>query len=548
MNDFYWLNEDSRLFLQRGYLPAGMTPEDRITDIGKAAQKILRKPGFAAKFSDYMAKGYYSLSSPIWANFGLERALPISCFGSHVEDKMEAILSATAEVGMMSKMGGGTSGYFGDLRPRGKVISTGGHSNGPVHFMELYEKTTEVVSQGNVRRGSFAAYLPIEHNDIAEFLRIRSEGNPIQNMSIGITVTDKWMEEMVGGDAEKRNLWAKVIQKRFETGYPYILFTDTVNNNAPDVYKEQGRRINASNLCSEIALSSNKEESFVCCLSSMNLLHYEDWKKTDAVEVLTYFLDAVMTEFIRKTKDIPYLLYARTFAKKQRALGIGVLGWHSYLQSKMIAFESMEAKLTNTAIHKFIRTRSRRASKEMAEEYGEPEMLKGKGRRNVTLMAIAPTTSSSFILGQVSPSIEPLNSNYFVKDLQKGKFTFKNPYLIEVLDNHGENNLVNWKSILIRGGSVQHLKFLTDHEKNVFKTFGEISQMEILIQAAGRQNFIDQSQSINLMIHPGVSPKDVNELLIFAWKNGVKTLYYHRGTSPAQELSRSLMTCASCEG
>ena len=487
MNDFYWLNEDSRLFLQRGYLPDGMTPEDRITDIGKAAQKILRKPGFAAKFSDYMAKGYYSLSSPIWANFGLERALPISCFGSHVEDKMEAILSATAEVGMMSKMGGGTSGYFGDLRPRGKVISTGGHSNGPVHFMELYEKTTEVVSQGNVRRGSFAAYLPIEHNDIAEFLRIRSEGNPIQNMSIGITVTDKWMEEMVGGDGEKRNLWAKVIQKRFETGYPYILFTDTVNNNAPDVYKEQGRRIN-------------------------------------------------------------YLLYARTFAKKQRALGIGVLGWHSYLQSKMIAFESMEAKLTNTAIHKFIRTRSRRASKEMAEEYGEPEMLKGKGRRNVTLMAIAPTTSSSFILGQVSPSIEPLNSNYFVKDLQKGKFTFKNPYLIEVLDNHGENNLVNWKSILIRGGSVQHLKFLTDHEKNVFKTFGEISQMEILIQAAGRQNFIDQSQSINLMIHPGVSPKDVNELLIFAWKNGVKTLYYHRGTSPAQELSRSLMTCASCEG
>ena len=303
MNDFYWLNEDSRLFLQRGYLPDGMTPEDRITDIGKAAQKILRKPGFAAKFSDYMAKGYYSLSSPIWANFGLERALPISCFGSHVEDKMEAILSATAEVGMMSKMGGGTSGYFGDLRPRGKVISTGGHSNGPVHFMELYEKTTEVVSQGNVRRGSFAAYLPIEHNDIAEFLRIRSEGNPIQNMSIGITVTDKWMEEMVGGDGEKRNLWAKVIQKRFETGYPYILFTDTVNNNAPDVYKEQGRRINASNLCSEIALSSNKEESFVCCLSSMNLLHYEDWKKTDAVEVLTYFLDAVMTEFIRKTKD-----------------------------------------------------------------------------------------------------------------------------------------------------------------------------------------------------------------------------------------------------
>jgi len=544
---YYWLNSDSRLFLERGYLENGQTPESRIKEIAAAAEKILKSAGFAERFEKYMSLGWYSLSSPIWANFGLERGLPISCFGSYIDDTMESILGKTSEVGMMTKMGGGTSAYFGALRERGATIKSGGKSNGPIHFMELFETVTNVVSQSNVRRGSFAAYLPIDHPDVLEFLQIRDAGNPIQHISLGVTITDKWMKSMIDGDKEKRKVWGKVIQKRFESGYPYLFFSDTVNKNAPRVYKEKNKRIHASNLCSEIALSSSPDESFVCNLSSMNLLHYDEWKDTDAVQTLVMFLDAVMTEFINKTEGIPYMEAPRKFAVNQRALGIGVLGWHSYLQSKLIAFESMEAKMLNVAIHKNIELKAEEATKTLALLFGEPALLKGTGRRNVTLMAIAPTTSSSFILGQVSPSVEPLNSNYFVKDLAKGKFTYKNPFLACVLEGHKKNDRETWSSILTKGGSVQHLKFLTDHEKEVFKTFGEISQKEIVIQAAARQKYIDQSQSINLMIHPKTPVKDVNQLLIFAWEQGVKTLYYQRGTNPAQELSRNLLHCASCE-
>ena len=548
MNDrYYWLNEDSRLFLERGYLAAGQTPEHRIRHIAEAAEEILRVPGFANKFEDYMSRGWYSLSSPIWANFGIQRGLPISCFGSYISDKLECILEKTAEVGMMTKMGGGTSAYFGALRARGTDISTGGKSSGPVHFMEMFETTTNVVSQSNVRRGSFAAYMPIEHPDILEFLQIRSDGHSIQNLSIGISITDEWMKTMVGGDEGKRKIWGKVIQKRFESGYPYIIFSDNVNNNAPQVYKDKGRKIVASNLCSEIALSSNEEESFVCNLSSMNLLHYDEWKDTDAAETLTWFLDAVMTEFIRKVAGLPFMEAPYKFAVSQRALGIGVLGWHSYLQSKMIPFESFEAKLLNVQIHKLLRDKTQAASREMAKVLGEPELLRGYGLRNVTTLAIAPTTSSSFILGQVSPSVEPLNSNYFVKDLSKGKFTYKNPYLQAALEKHGKNDKAVWQTILVRGGSVQHLDFLSENEKEVFKTFGEISQKEILIQASARQKYIDQSQSINLLVHPKTSPKDVSQLIICAWEQGIKSLYYQRGTNPAQELGRNLLHCASCE-
>jgi len=545
---YNWLNDQSRQFLKRGYLTGDQTPEERITQIAKTAESDLKKPGFAEKFEEYMSHGWYSLSSPIWANYGMKRGLPISCFGSYVDDTLESILTKQAEVGMMTKMGGGTSAYFGDIRKRGASINTGGKSNGPVHFMELFESVTNVVSQSNVRRGSFAAYMPIDHADILEFLQIRSDGNSIQNLSIGVSVSDKWMKSMVDGDKDKRKVWGKVIKKRYESGYPYIFFSDTINDNAPDVYKDKGHTIHASNLCSEIALSSSNDESFVCNLSSMNLLHYDDWKGTDAVEVLTYFLDAVMSEFIRKTEDIPFMEAPRKFATTQRALGIGVLGWHSYLQSKSIPFESFEAKQLTTDIFRYMKRESHDASASLAKEYGEPELLKGYGRRNVTTMAIAPTTSSSFILGQVSPSVEPLNSNYFVKDLAKGKFTYKNPYLERVLDAYSKNNGPTWKSILVHGGSVQHLDFLSDHEKDVFKTFGEISQKEVIIQTAIRQTNIDQAQSINLMIHPKTPPKEVNQLLIFAWEQGVKTLYYHRGTNPSQELSRNLLQCASCEG
>ena len=545
--DFYWLNDDSRLFLERGYLEKGESAEQRIKQIGNTAEKMLGISGFSAKFQSYMSKGYYSLSSPIWSNFGKKRGLPIACFGSYIGDSTSDILDKASEVGIMSKMGGGTSGYFGDIRPRGSLVSTGGKTDGPVRFMELFETVTNVISQGGVRRGSFAAYLPVEHPDILEFLRIRSDGNAIQNMSIGVTITDKWMESMVSGDPDKRNIWAKIVQKRFETGYPYVTFIDNVNNNAPQAYKDKGKKVLAQNLCNEIALSASQEESFVCNLSSMNILHYDEWKNTDAVEILTYFLDAVMSEFIEKAKKVKHMEAAVRFAENQRALGIGTLGWHSYLQSKMIPFEGIESQGLNIQIHKYIFQKSQAASKEMAALFGEPSLLVGYGMRNVTTMAIAPTTSSSFILGQVSPSIEPLNSNYFVKDLAKGKFTYRNPYLTELLVEKNKDTPEVWSSILTKGGSVQHLNFLSNDEKSVFKTFGEISQKEIVIQAGGRQKWIDQGQSLNLMIPLGVPPRDVSQLMIFGWKEcGIKGFYYQRGANPAQELARDIMSCSSC--
>jgi ribonucleoside-diphosphate reductase alpha chain len=918
---YHWLNSHSRIFLERGYLKEGITPEIRIRQIAETAQAILNIDGFADKFENYMGCGFFSLATPVWTNFGNDRGLPVSCFNSYIPDTMDDILNKVAEVGMMSKLGGGTSGYFGDLRPRGAKISVGGESSGPVHFMELFDKVAEVVSQGSARRGSFAAYLPVEHPDIEEFLQIRSEGHPIQNMSIGVTISDDWMKDVVAGDKEKRKIWAKIIQKRFQTGYPYLMFSDNVNNNAPQTYKDKRLKIKSSNLCvtgnqrvvsdkglltakelynlgedlvlfdnnkkvrassmklieknadvykitldngmthtvteyhklcvfdyseyrnskcvnytknveckdlnigdkiaiqtnkgifgtknmpkeafllglyqadrtqhkdqimidvweqdfdllgtiqeyhnyvskkyntqyskktnrvynnanfhtcvvnqskvqkkrlaskalkkslnfqkdsvpswiwesnektqweyikglyyadgtvfkaksagqpisislaninkkflqevqiilanlgmqssirilrkagqeylpdgkggyqfydtkdcwrliignkndalifnkytefldrkgiklenrkyrnntkkfykvisieyvgkedvyccevkspdhlwvcngiithncSEIELYSDEDNSFVCVLSSLNLLHWDEIKETDAVETLVYFLDAVNEEFIRKTSNSKFMSAAHNFAKNQRALGMGVLGWHSLLQSKMISFESMIAKNLNVEIWKTIRSRADKASMELAKLFGEPELLKGYNRRNITTLAVAPTTSSSFILGQVSPSIEPLNSNYFVKKLAKGSFTYKNPYLKKILKDKNHDTEQVWKDILVRGGSVQHLEFLSQEEKDIFKTFGEISQKEIVIQNIQRQKYIDQAVSLNLMIPPNCPAKDVSDLLIYGWENGIKTFYYQRSSNPAQELARNILTCSSCE-
>ena len=920
--EYYWLNKDSRKFLERGYLTEGETPEQRILDIANTAEKYLGIDGFAKKFEGYMAKGFYSLSSPIWSNFGRKRGLPISCFGSYIPDTMGGIMSKLSEIAIMTKMGGGTSAYFGDLRGRGESISSGGESTGSVHFMELYDKLMNVVSQGNVRRGSFAAYLPIDHPDIEEFLKIRGDGHEIQDMSIGVCVSDEWMHRMIEGDKNLRKIWGLVIKKRFETGYPYIFFSDNANGQAPQVYKDKGLTINASNLCvignqrvpsslglltaeelyeteedfqlfdnnksvnsspmelieknadvfkitlengmshtvtsyhkisifdrrvqkqnetqiiftknvacedlkigdsvaiqtnkglfgdnnmpkeafllglyqadgtqhkdlimidlwendfdllgevqschdyvcnkyntqtsvynnrtynnpkffdcivqegsdskkrlcgkalkkalnfekgyvpdwiwssneetqwqyirglyyadgtvfkskssgepiqislasinkeflselqiilanlgmqssirilrnsgqsllpdghgsskyyetkdcfrliignkndalifdentnflkrkniiiedreyrnntkkfykiqsieyvgkedvycvtvdseehhwicngfithncSEIFLSTQEDESFVCNLSSLNLEKWDDIVDTDAVETLVYFLDAVMSEFIEKTLEVPFMQAPRKFAINQRALGVGVLGWHSLLQSKMIPFESMEAKLININIWKSIREKADKATQELASIFGEPKLLKGYGRRNSTTLAVAPTTSSSFILGQVSPSIEPLNSNYYIKDLAKGKFTYRNPYLATLLSKKGMNTPEIWKDILSNGGSVQHLSFFTEEEKGVFLTFGETSQKEIVIQAAQRQKYIDQGQSINIMVPPNTKPKDINELMIFAWEQGIKSLYYQRSSNPSQELARSILNCKTCE-
>lgn len=693
--DFYWLNNHSRLFLSRGYISPDSLAEDRLKQIADNAESYLKIDGFSEKFLGYLARGFYSLSTPVWNNYGNKKGLPVSCFNSHIPDDTVGIFDKVGEVAIMSKMGGGTSAYFGDVRPRGSKIGTdGGQTDGPVRFMELFDKTADVISQGSARRGSFAAYLPVTHPDIEEFLRVRSEGNAIQNMSIGVTIPNAWMNDMRNGDKPKRKIWGEIIKKRFESGYPYIFFTDNINDNAPQVYKDKGLTVNSSNLCvsgetqiltrdgykdikglagtnvevwngrrwsvarcektgadqelirvfvnqsddkfnslvcslwvtpshkfylhdgseisardlrtdhvlldlklpqdkrfsfttstirstvicissdvktadtycvneplehkvvfngvltgncSEIALASDINNSFVCVLSSLNLLHWDEIVQTDAIETLIYFLDTVNQEFVDKTENMPYMEAAHNFAKTQRALGMGVLGWHSFLQSKDIAFESFEAKLLNSSIWKTIRQRADNATKQLADMFGEPELLKGYGRRNVTTLAVAPTTSSSFILGQVSPSIEPLDSNYFVKKLAKGSFTYKNPYLRHILKELGRDDDDTWRDILNHGGSVQHCDYLTDHQRAVFKTFGEISQKEVVIQAIQRQPHIDQSQSLNVKISHDTKPKESSDLLIYGWENGIKTFYYQRGTNPAQQLARSILTCTSCE-
>lgn len=548
-NGYVWLNELSQLFLERDYLLPGQTTDERVDIICNRAERILNRPGFAARFKDNLKKGWYSLASPIWTNFGTTRGLPISCFGTNIEDSMESILAAHQEVGTMTKYGGGTSGYFGKLRPRGSKINQNGESSGAVHFMQLFETVIQVVSQGSTRRGQFAGYLDIDHKDIEEFLTLRSDGSKIQNMSYGVCVPDYWMQAMIDGDDAKRQIWAKVIKCRANTGYPYIFFSDNANNeNAADVYRDKKMRINHTNLCTEIMLPNNDEESFVCDLSSMNILHYDAWKNTDAVELLVYFLDAVMTEFIDKAKLLPNMERAVRFAERHRALGIGWVGYHSFLQSKMIPFESLFARSYNKEIAHAIYKQAYDASEKMALEYGEPELLKGYDRRHATLIAIAPTKSSAFILDQVSEGTQPDLSNFVIKDLQKGKFTLKNRYLKAVLAFLGKDTDVVWESILKNAGSVQHLAFLSNNEKAVFKTFSEITPLEIVTQAAHRQLYVDQGQSLNLMIHPSIAPRDVNALLISGWKQGIKSFYYQFSVSAAQKFSRDIMVCTACEG
>ena len=406
MKDFYWLNKESRDFLKKGYLLEGVSPEERIRQISDKAESILGIAGFSDKFYNYMSKGYFSLATPVWMNFGLDRGLPISCYGIDIQDDTADILRAVGEIGMLTKYGGGTAGYFGKIRHRGAKIKNNGVSNGSVAMMYPFQAVTDTITQGQARRGFFAAYQDVEHKDIEEFLECRSEGNPIQDLALAVCISDNFMEKAQNGDKESRKILAKIHKKRAETGFPYIFFSDNVERGKPQVYKDNNLKINHSQLCTEILEYTDEFKTFVCCLSSINVLHWEELKDTDAIETLTYFLDAVYTEFIEKAKDLSYMEKAVKFAVEHRSIGVGVLGYHSYLQSKMIPFESLEAVFENEDIFKTIDERTLKASRELASLFGEPLMLQGYGERFTTRIAPAPTTSSSFILGQVSSSID----------------------------------------------------------------------------------------------------------------------------------------------
>lgn len=903
MAKFDWYNDTSKEFLDRGYLN-NKTIYERIDDISNTVYHVFNDPEIKDKVKEYIELGYYVLPSPVWANVGTNKAAGISCFNSYIEDSIKSILHTAAEVGMLCKIGGGTSAYFGSIRPAGSNISVGGTTYGAVHFMKIFDVIKNTISQGSTRRGEFAAYLDISHGDIEEFLRINQEGHPLQRFPFGVCVSDEWLNSMKNGDAQKRKIWASVLEARCKTGFPYIMFSDTVNNNTVDVYKDKGMRIYSSNMCvtadqlvvtnkglktvidlynskenlilfdgdkqvsaspmrlieknvpvfrittkegrshtvtdyhkvmtdkgmieckylkkgdkikiqrkeglfgnvhcperaflygmylgdgtqtndeihidiwendfdlqehikncletvykqenwisdsrnlpnfkvqntgystvkkmrisssklkqfgfnkdyipqwilegdketqaaflqgiyftdgtasltkgkwnnpiclsltsirtnilntiqimlsnfgisskiykqaeasykslpdgkggykeyfcksskrlnitnkndaikfnnitnfldrkgvvlektqyrdnsqkydtiidisyignedvycttvnslehawvcnsfitsncSEILLPTNSEETFVCDLIGMNLTKYDEWKNTDAVRIAAYIADAVLEEFIQLYEKEDLIKRSINFAKRHRALGIGASGYHSLLQSKMIAFESMEAKFLNLEIFKNIQTNAWKASKELAERYGAPELLRDYGRRNTTLTAIAPNTSSSMIMGQHSQSIEPYTANYYIKKSAKKKLSVKNPYLEKVLDNKNHNTMDVWESILIKGGSVQHLPFLSEQEKKIFRTFGEISQKEILIQSSQRQKYIDQGQSLNLMIHPNTPIKDINKLMLEAHEMGIKTLYYQLSTNAAQEFIRDILSCDNCAG
>lgn len=558
--DYDYLNDESLRILSRGYLPEGIAPEDlkaraieRVNNLILRAEKILGRELPTMRYG--IKRGWISPSSPIWSNFGTERGLPISCNGSRMADSVDSITYKVFEIGIMTKEGAGTSVYMGDLRPSGASISGGGKSLGPVHFARLVQEQVSVISQSNVRRGNAAIYLPIEHGDIEEWLKMRSivDGinHPIQHLSFGVTITDAWMNEMLsepkGG--EKRKLITKIVNKRRATGYPYIVFIDNANKARHDRLKEIGLEIVASNLCTEIMLPSTENESFVCNLSSLNLLHFDEWKDTPLVRELVYFLDAVMTEYIEKCR-LPGrrgLADALRFAERWRALGIGTLGYHSMLQQKMIPFESDEARALNIAVHKHIHDESLAASRQMAIEYGEAEGMKGTGQRHLTLQAIAPTRSSSLILGQVSKGIEPWEANIFEDDNAKTTFIQRNKALSALFDLKDKNTDDVWLSIAQKAGSVQHLEFLTEHERAVFKTFVEINQMEIVRQNNDRTPFVDQGISLNLKVHPDTSLADNMKLIVEAWKGGSKSLYYHEGLNRAQELLRQEQSCQACE-
>ena len=544
MEEFYWLNEDSEKTLRS--VLNGQCPKERLKQIAEAAERRARVPGFADKFYDYMSKGWFSLSSPVWPNYGTNRGFPVSCFGGYVPDSMDGIQYTLYEQAMLTKGGGGTSIYAGAIRPRGSEIKDNGKTEGSVNFLRQFDVMTDVVSQGSTRRGYMAAYLDIDHGDIEEFLEIGYDGNAIQDLMTGVVIPEGWMQAMIDGDADKRKLWAKVLDARKDHGYPYIMFSDNANNNKPACYHD--KPILASNLCSEIMLPSNSEESFVCVLCSLNLLHYDEWKDTDAVEVLVTFMDTMIDDFVDKLYHLgavndqsPYhRVY--NFALKHRALGLGVLGWHSLLQSKMIPWESKEASKLNLEIFSLIEAEAYAASFRRGQKVGD---VLNTGRRNATLMAVAPTKTSSFVLGQVSQGIEPIMSNYFVDIKAKGVLVYKNPVLIELLRKYGKDLPEIWESVRKRDGSVQHLDFLTQLEKDVLKAFREINPESIIDQAGVRQSKIDQGQSLNIIATPEMTIKELNALHIRAWKMGCKSMYYQFNLSAAQEFTRN-KECVAC--
>jgi ribonucleoside-diphosphate reductase alpha chain len=564
--------------ISKTYLQAGEKPKDAYWRVATAVAKRLEKPQLATKFFDYIWKGWLCLATPVLANTGTDRGLPISCFGIDVGDSIFEIGSKNLELMLLAKHGGGVGIGINMIRPAGTKITGNGTSDGVVPFCKIYDSTILATNQGSVRRGAASVNIKIEHKDIEDFLEIREPKGDVNRQSLNlhqcVVVSDRFMKKLEEGDSDARRKWGKLLQKRKATGEPYIMYKGNVNKANPEMYKKNGLKVHMTNICSEIVLHTDEQHSFVCCLSSLNLAKYDEWKDTDLVYTSTIFLDGVLEEFIQRAKNMKGFENSVRSAEKGRALGLGVLGWHTYLQQKGLPFEGLQAQFETRKIFSQLKIESERASRDLANEYGEPLWCKESGMRNTHLRAVAPTVSNSKLSGNVSSGIEPWAANVFTEQTSKGTFIRKNPELKKVLKKIGQDTKEVWDKILADGGSIMALDFLDEwcyldgklvecnevteesHKgrcttvKDVFKTFKEINQLDLVRQAGVRQQYIDQAVSLNLAFPAIADPKWINQVHLEAWKQGVKTLYYMRTESVLRgDIAQQAMNpdCVSCE-
>ena len=561
-----------------GYLYMGETPKEAYQRVATTVARRLYKPELADTFFNYIWKGWLNLASPVLSNTGTDRGLPISCFGIDVGDSINDIGTKNLEMMLLAKHGGGVGIGINMIRPAGAKITGNGTSDGVVPFCKIYDSTILATNQGSVRRGAASVNINIEHDDFEEWLEIREPKGDVNRQSLNLhqcaVVGDKFMRRLEQGDADARSRWSKLLRKRKSTGEPYVMFKGNTNKANPAAYKDNALKVHMTNICSEITLHTDESHSFVCCLSSLNVTKYEEWKNTNLIYDATWFLDGVLEEFIQKAKGLKGFGNSVRSAEKGRALGLGVLGWHTYLQQNGIPFEGLQAQFETRRIFSQIKIESERASRALAEVYGEPLWCRGTGFRNTHLRAVAPTVSNSKLAGNVSPGIEPWAANVFTEQSAKGTFIRKNKELEKVLRKVGINTKETWDKIMADGGSIQDVKELDDFGyvnnklirlseqesldltgfdkvKDVFKTFKEINQLELVNQAGIRQQYIDQSVSLNLAFPSEATPKWINQVHMDAWKKGIKTLYYMRTESVLRgDIAQQAMDpdCLSCDG
>jgi len=540
--------------ISKGYLLPGETPRKAFKRVSHAVAMRLNRPDLENKFFKYIWNGWIGLASPVLSNTGTDRGLPISCFGIDTPDSVRGIGLTNAELMRLTSYGGGVGISLSRIRGRGANITGNGKSEGVVPWAKIYDSTIIATNQGSVRRGAASVNLDINHPDIKEFLQIRRpKGDPNRqclNLHQCVVVDDAFMKRLNDRDSEAMSLWLEILKSRVETGEPYIMFKDNINKDNPLAYRMNNLDVSMTNICTEITLHTDEEHSFICCLSSLNLAKYDEWKNTDVVETAVYFLDGVMEEFIQKTNGKDSMIRSHRHAKKGRALGLGVMGWHTFLQQKNLPFNSIASTAWTHTIFSQIKMQAESASRKLAMEYGEPLWCKNTGMRNTHLLAIAPTVSNSRI-NACSAGIEPQPANVYVFNGAKGTFIVKNPELEALLEAKGKNQSKYWDQILADNGSVQNLSndILTEEEKEVFLTFPEVNQLALVQQAAVRQRYIDQTQSLNLSFDPTDSPRWINQVHMESWKLGIKTLYYLRTDSVIKgDLGSRTTDCISCDG